>query len=464
MKNIFALMCAVAALFFGGLTASGAAPAPAPPETTTYATWLMVWNGHTESWWKPTDYDGAKVSVSGKWQAIDWADNGQIAEYLDNCKKAGIQVVIADLTNGWGWLDARCQFIQLLCAQKGLKFCVAENSSGDTAKFEAHAQDIWNHFAGPQAAHPETYFVYHGKPLIVCYGIREWVNAYRNSTGPNRSRFNLTWSSGEDSEKDKWGWQLEPWIGSVPSRDSMFVTSSVKWSAKDADWRKSLACLDYNFALAKEQQPAFIIVGSYDDISERNSWLVADTSQCLPGRQMRDKSGALSSTAYYDRVTQWIAGMPPVVLNGPLRDGAYRIVSRSDGKAISLVNTDSQPHSGTDAAVGAAVVQSPPNQGLNGVFWLYHLGHSQYRIIALHSGLALEAPARPASIPSPVVQNWETEETRQRWTITALGNGWYHVTNEAGGQRLSTDNDAVVLQPTSKGYDQQWHFKKIIGL
>ena len=126
--------------------------------------------------------------------------------------------------------------------------------------------------------------------------IREWYKAYLTSDTPFRSNFSLVWSSGEDSSADKWGWQLEPWVGSVPSKDSMFVTSSVKWNSTDPTmWRKSLAWLDYNFALAKKNNPDYIIIGSYDDPTERNGWLVSDTSKCDAGRQMRDKTGALST-------------------------------------------------------------------------------------------------------------------------------------------------------------------------
>ena len=50
-------------------------------------------------------------------------------------------------------------------------------------------------------------------------------------TVPNHSpiNFSLVWASGEDSDINKWGWQLEPWLASVPSTDAMFVTSAVKW-------------------------------------------------------------------------------------------------------------------------------------------------------------------------------------------------------------------------------------------
>ena len=115
-------------------------------------------------------------------------------------------MVIADLTNGWNWLDARCRFIQSLCAKKGLKFCIAENSTGNTTTFESHAADVWKNFAGPDATNHEVYFQYHGKPLIVCYAVRDWYNAYLKIESPFRSRFSLVWASGEDSNINKWGW------------------------------------------------------------------------------------------------------------------------------------------------------------------------------------------------------------------------------------------------------------------
>ena len=68
--------------------------------------------------------------INGQWKALDWCDKDQMDAHLEGVKKAGVTVVIADLTNGWNWLDNRCQAIQALCAKKGLKFCVAENSTG----------------------------------------------------------------------------------------------------------------------------------------------------------------------------------------------------------------------------------------------------------------------------------------------------------------------------------------------
>lgn len=447
-------------------------------QATTYATWIMVWDGHDQGgWWKPGEYEGARVYVGGKWQSIDWADNNQINEYLDNIKKAGIRVVIADLTNGWGWLNTRCQYIQSLCALKGLKFCAAENSGGDLPEFESHARDIWDDFAGPASPHPETYFWYHGKPLIVCYAVRDWFNAYKKSAGPFRSRFNLVWSSGEDSAKDKWGWQLEPWVGSVPSTDSMFVTSSVKWRNSDDAWRKSLAWLDYNFALAKREDPAFVIVGSYDDIAERNAWLVADTTNCIPSRQTHDATGALSATAYYNRVKQWVAGRPTVVRGGYLRDGAYRILNRQDGRRLEILNTDTRPHEGTDGMVGARVIGAPRRDQrkdpMNGVFWLYHVGHNRYRIIALQSGLALNE--KNGASRETVEQDEDSTAATERWSLERAGRGWYRLKNDGDGRLLTiatgspvtgSPADLLVTPQNAAGDDmtQQWRFDRILSL
>ena len=418
---------------------------------TTYATWLMVWYGRDQAWWSPQNPDATRNLVNGEWKTLDWCDNGQIAAHLDAIKKAGVTVVIADLTNGWSWLDARCQLIQKLCAARGMKFCVAENSGGNTAQFESHAKDIWERFAGPDAPYRETYFHYRGKPLIVCYAIRDWYRAYLKSDTPFRSQFSLVWASGEDSCINKWGWQLEPWIGSVPSTDSMYVTSAVRWNPADGKmWRKSMAWLDYNFALAKKNNPAYVIVGSYDDPTERNSWLVSDTSHCEPGHQIRDKTGALNPSAHYDRVSQWISGKPSVEPGGLLRDGTYRIVSRSTGKYLGIEKGDP----------GEKLSESAAKKAPFGLFWLYHLGGNHYRIIALPGALALEA-SEDAHL---VVQNWESTDSRQRWTLTRTSDGCFSLKNEGTGKALALEDGEAILRPPAAEQDQQWRLKPVLTL
>ena len=424
-------------------------------DKTTYATWIMVWYGHDQAWWSAKNPDASRNLMGGKWKTLDWADDSQIGAYLDGIKKAGVTVVIADLTNGWGWLDARCRLIQSLCAQRGMQFCVAENSGGNTAQFENRAGDIWNNFAGPDAPNHHTYFHYRGKPLIVCYSIRAWYTSYLKMDTSARKRFSLVWASGEDSCINKWGWQLEPWVGSIPSKDSMYVTSAVRWNPADgAMWRKSIAWLDYNFALAKKNNPAYVVVGSYDDPTERNAWLISDTAHCELGRQIRDKTGALNPSALYDRVRQWVSGKPSVEPGGLLRDGAYRIVSRSTGKRLGILKVE-KPNQG---APGAMLAESKPDKTPNGLFWLYHLGGNHYRIIAVHSGLALEASGEH------VVQNWDSADSRQRWTITRTPDGYFRLRNDVAGKSLALDGESAVLRTPRAEQAQQWRLQPVLTL
>lgn len=412
---------------------------------TTYATWIMVWYGHDQAWWKEGAADASLDMVNGQWKTLDWADESRIGHYLDGIKQAGVTVVVADLTNGWGWLDARCKVIMRECAKRNMKFCVAENSGGNVAGFEKHSEDVWNNFAGPDAPNHEAYFHYRGKPLIVCYAIRDWYRAYINSKSPYRSRFSLVWSSGEDSSINKWGWQLEPWVGGIPSEDSMFVTSSVRWNPGDgAMWRKSLAWLDYNFALAKKSNPEYVIVGSYDDPTERNTWCTCDTTKCEPGKQMRDITGVLSSAAHYNRVVEWISSKPSTIPGGLLRDGAYRIVSKTNGKYLDVLDTEKVKQGAPGAAL---TVSEQQRKAPFGLFWLYHLGGNHYRIIAFPGCLALEP-----SVDGSIVQNWESPDAKQRWTLTRVSSGIYMLKNDATGRPLAVDSI------------EQWRFKPVLTL
>jgi hypothetical protein len=237
------------------------------------------------------------------------------------------------------------------------------------------------------------------------------------------------------------------------------VTPALKWSKDDDQWRKSLAWLDYNFALAKKQDPAFVIVGAYDDIIERNSWLVADTKDCIPGRQMRDTSGTLSPNAYYDRVTQWISGTPSVVPGGLLRDGAYRLVNRDSGRRLAV--------SGGDAGTG--LLQKAPDTGTGDEFWLYHLGQNRYKVIALHSGLAVDVLGGTLEDGFPVDQSWNADVAWQRWAVEATDKGWYRLTNEETGRALAvmtgaTSGTAIVQQPKANAASQQWRFEPLLTL
>ena len=371
-----------------------------PAKGTTYATWIMIWHGKDQGWWKADM--SPQVQVGDQWKALDWVDQAQVEAHLDGIKNAGVSVVVADLTNGWKWLDERCKLIQSLCAKKGLKFCVAENSSGNLAQFESHAQDIWNNFAGPLAANHDTYFQYHGKPLIVCYGIRSCVKGYQDSGSEFRSKFNLVWSSGEDSEKDKWGWQLEPWVGSVPSKDSMFVTSAVKWNSTDPNaWRKSLAWIDYN------------------------------------------------------RVKQWIAGQPDSEPGGLLKDGAYRISPKAGGGSLGVMEKSQEHEGDPGATIGMKNGQKDPQ----GLVWLYHLGGNHYRLIVIESGLAIEVK------DGAVIQDWDSPNVAQMWTLSRTQSGRYRLVNDSNGQAMTLKAASPAsLHAVGNEEDQQLVLQEVLTL
>ena len=430
-----------------------------------YATWINVWDRSSESWWNPDEHNGATVYIGGKWQSIDWKDNNQTAEFIKNIKDAGINIVICDLTNGWSWLDYEVQYIQSLCAKNGMKLCIAENSGGDVAKFESHAQDIWNNFAGtasPNAA-DSTYLLKDGKPVIVCYAIRSWYNSYKNSNGIYRQKFDLVWASGEDSEKDKWGWQLEPWIASVPSSEAMFVTPAIKWSSQPDLWRSSLSWLDYNFLLAKKNSPKYIIVGSYDDLDERNGWLVANTANCIPGLQMRDKNGSISTDAYYNRVKEWISGKPSSISGGTIADGCYRMINQNSDKYLTLKNVNGK--------VGEILIQNVvADISLNNYFWFYHLGSNSYRIISLNNGLSLTIVNGSEEEGAQVVDSLTENSPQQNWTLEDAGGGYYCIKNNNSGKVMevegaSKNSGASVVQgANSNRNDQHWKLDKILSL
>ncbi|HEX5554748.1 MAG TPA: RICIN domain-containing protein [Chitinophagaceae bacterium] len=454
----------------------GANKSPDGPDTTTtpvisdtvatqYATWIMVWDRASENWWNPNEHNGATVYVEGKWQSINWMDHAQVDEYIAKIKASGINILICDLTNGWSWLDDEVQYIQSLCVKNGMKLCVAENSQGDLATFESHAGDIWDKFAGPSSpyASDSTYLLKDGKPVIVCYGIRSWYKGYKNSNGEYRQKFNLVWASGEDSDKDKWGWQLEPWIGSVPSSDVMFVTPAIKWGNDANLWRSSLSWLDYNFLLARKNDPRYVIVGSYDDLDERNGWLTANTENCVPGLQMRDKDGSLRSDAYYKRVKEWVSGKPDFVAGGLIPDGCYRIINKKSNKFLTLKNTGGK--------IGSPLIQHfVSDTALNDYFWLYHLGNNSYRIVVLNNGLSLSVPNGSGDNGIQVTDSLPADIQWQNWTLKDLGDGYYSIKNDKSGKVLEVsgaaeDNGAFIVQGDSNnGSSQQWKFDKILNL
>jgi hypothetical protein len=415
---------------------------PFDAQGTIAATWVMIWNGSTEKhWWKASDYHGCKVEVDGRWQAIDWNATAHIDAYCAGIRAAGIDAIVVDFTNGFRW-EWQAKRVQQFCRDHGMKFAIAFHPRG-APEMEAACKTIWNVYASPDVPLAASYLQENGKPLAVLYTTRDGYARSVATDGEFRSKFATVWASGEDSDKDKWGWQLEPHVGPVPSTDAMFVTGAVKFDSPRTPpeaWRKSLSWLDHGFILARRSRPRHLIVGSYDDVHERNAWMVVDTADAAKGWQMRDRSGALRRDAYYTRVKEWLRGEPSVIPGGLIADGAYRLQA-SDGRIVGAVD---------ERLAGVAASLRADGERVSDLVWFYHLGDNTYRIHKLSAALAMAAES------SKVVLAWDDESDRQRWLLAKDGDG-FRLVNKASGEALAHAGGEIVTQAAATGaVAQRW--------
>jgi len=435
----------LAAVLIGHVTAGAETNAPGiDPQATyrkpvIYATWIMIWIGATEKWWKPEDYKGCRVEypegLSAK-KSIDWNDPVLRNYYLEQIRDAGIDVIVIDFTNGFRWEKA-ARDVQKFCYENNMKMCIAFNPQGGSS-MESACGMVWKTYADPAVQYSEAYFLRDGKPLCVVYTWRSGYAASVVQAGPKRGKFSTVWASGEDGADNKWGWQLEPWELARPSSDSVFVNSAIKWNSprgSSETWRKSLAALDYNMLMAKRSRAQYVIAGSYDDMQERNSWIRADTAGADRGAQMRDIHGNVDKDVYYDRVKSWIKGDAPVfVKGGMIKDGAYRMINAATGLGFSSVTPT--PHKSED--LGAPLLQRASNHRYLGAiecyYWFYHLGNNDFRIVHLSSALSL------ADAGGSVKQVWDDVLLNQRWKIECAGENYLFV-NKATGKALGAPSD-----------------------
>ena len=433
--------------------------------TSIYATWIMVWVGSTEPWFNPDTYNGATMWVNNTWKATNWNDNAQVNEFVLNMKNAGIKIIICDLTNGFKWMN-KVKYIQGLCAQQGMQVCVAMNYNGNFDSFETYAKSIYDNLSGPNAPNNSAYFQKEGKPLIVNYCTKTHYDAIKAYTSAMKSNFNLVWTSGEDSEPNKWGWQLDPKVGTLTSSDAMYVTSAIKWasSVKPGMWRKSLAWLDYNFLIARKTNPKYIIVGSYDDIHERNGWMIANTTGSEQGMQMRDKYGAISTDAYYNRVVEWTSGgQISYIPGGLIKDGCYTIRNKKSSLALQMRDGN--------GAAGSILEQSTTAvYPMNRYFWFYHLGNNVYRIIALTSGLSLAPVGSSLNSNTQIEQQWDLDVEQQKWILEQTTEGEYTLKNKLSEKYFdvtsgSVSSGASIVQNSKSNQNSQlWSLESIIQL
>ena len=435
-------------------------PTPSPSPVTPsakfnglFVTWINVWHGSSEPWWTP-NVSPIRLLTNGSFAVADSSDPLYRQSIMSSLKNAGVGAVIMDLTNGTGgWVSQSLDY-QRLAQANGMQFATAIQA--DASNIDSEAEIIWSNYVAPRNQNANVYLQKNGKPVLVIYAVRDDFNAAVAATGTYRDKFELVWASGEDSNINKWGWQLEPWIGPQPSSDSMFVTSSVKCNAQEDSWRKSLSMLDFSFLAAAASNPAYIIVGMIDDTSERNGWAIEDTTNAVAGLQMRDINGVISIDGYYNRVKAWRAGTASAYNpGGIIKDGAYTISNNATGKGFGIALPTAQV-----ADDLAAPLHSGQNldTNMNTYYWFYHLGNNAYRIIKLSNGLSLSA-----SKSNQLVLNWDANDPAQRWTLTKLSNNHFVMTNQATGTVLfdssstASPNQAItVVAKSSSDPHQEW--------
>jgi hypothetical protein len=138
-------------------------------------------------------------------------------------------------------------------------------------------------------------------------------------------------------------------------------------------------------------------------------------------------------------------------------DGTYKIIARHSGKAL-----DVQDH-GT--ANGSNVQQWTYFGSANQQWTVTSIGNGQYKIIGVESSKSLDIDG-PSTADGANAQLWDYYGNQnQTWTITPTSSGYYKIISVYSGKALdvtsgSTADGANVEQWTDNGGDnQQWSFQ-----
>jgi hypothetical protein len=140
--------------------------------------------------------------------------------------------------------------------------------------------------------------------------------------------------------------------------------------------------------------------------------------------------------------------------------GTYKVIARHSGKALDVANF------GT--ANGSQVHQWDYLGGANQKWNLIPLGGDQYRLTGAQSGKVLDVSGVSMADGAPVhIWDW-LNSSNQKWTITSVGSGYYRVLAvhsgkalEVGGGTGATQNGAGVQQWSYGGWtNQQWSFSQ----
>jgi endoglucanase len=136
-------------------------------------------------------------------------------------------------------------------------------------------------------------------------------------------------------------------------------------------------------------------------------------------------------------------------------NGTYRIVARHSGKALDV--------NGHGTADGSNVIQWAYGGGNNQRWTFTHLGNNTYQIVGVESGKALEVASTSTANGTNVDIRSYSGANNQRWTISATSGGYYRLTpvSSTGSaldvSAVSTADGANVQQWSwTGGNNQQW--------
>lgn len=152
------------------------------------------------------------------------------------------------------------------------------------------------------------------------------------------------------------------------------------------------------------------------------------------------------------------AALPPPGGGGIIANGIYKIVARHSGKALEVA--------GFGTANGSNVQQWGYAWGENQRWMVTHLGNNQYSIVGAESAKALDVSGWGTSNGTNVHIWTYGGGANQKWTITATSGGYYRLTpTHATSMCLdvngvsSADGANVQIWTYGGGNNQQWSFQ-----
>ncbi|HLP08786.1 MAG TPA: cellulase family glycosylhydrolase [Opitutaceae bacterium] len=158
------------------------------------------------------------------------------------------------------------------------------------------------------------------------------------------------------------------------------------------------------------------------------------------------------------RVVTGGAALPPPGGGGIVANGIYKIVARHSGKALEVASFGKTN--------GSNVQQWSYAWGENQRWVITHLGNNQYSIVGAQSGKALDVSGAKTANGTNVLIWAYNGAANQKWTLTATSEGYYRLTpSHATGSCLdvngvsTADGANVQIWSYVGGANQQWKFE-----